>query len=164
MEGQYPYQTEAGRMAGAISMHTKDNVTTVFMDIRVGEKIDIEGTGSSLVLRRLRPFLSDTIFNLALSEPENKSSSKAKPSASSPVPLWPELLHPCITSKINKDSNVVWRTGKTGFIGFRRPSGKPCVRNHLAIISAMDKTSSIVRSVCSLRKKHLPQTPRSGGH
>jgi|GEM_PF-3700607 hypothetical protein len=35
-------------MAGAISMHTKDNVTTVFMDIRVGEKIDIEGTGSSL--------------------------------------------------------------------------------------------------------------------
>ena len=34
-------------MARAISMHTKDNVATVFMDIRVGEKIDIEGGGSS---------------------------------------------------------------------------------------------------------------------
>lgn len=47
---------------------------------------------------------------------------------------------------------MVRHTSKTGFLGFRRPSGEPGVRNHLAIISAMDNTNPLVRRVCSLRK------------
>lgn len=38
------------------------------------------------------------------------------------------------------------------FSGFRRPSGGPGARNHLAVISVMDNTNPIVRRICSLRK------------
>lgn len=47
---------------------------------------------------------------------------------------------------------MVRHTFKNGFLGFRRPSGEPGVRNHLAIISAMDNTNPLVRRICSLRK------------
>lgn len=35
-------------MTRAISMHTKDNVATVLMDVSAGEEIDIEGAASCL--------------------------------------------------------------------------------------------------------------------
>jgi altronate dehydratase large subunit len=38
------------------------------------------------------------------------------------------------------------------FSGFRRPSGGPGARNHLAVISVMDNSNPIVRRICSLRK------------
>jgi len=39
----------------------------------------------------------------------------------------------------------------SAFLGFRRPSGPPGARNHLAVISAMDNTNPLVRRICSLR-------------
>ena len=42
------------------------------------------------------------------------------------------------------------------FSGFRRPSGGPGARNHLAVISVMDNTNPIVRRICSLRKDLTP--------
>ena len=39
------------------------------------------------------------------------------------------------------------------FLGFRRPSGPPGARNHLAIVSAMDNTNPIVRRAGSLLRE-----------
>ncbi len=38
------------------------------------------------------------------------------------------------------------------FFGYRRSSGGPGARNHLAVISTMDNSNPIVRRICSLRK------------
>jgi altronate dehydratase large subunit len=38
------------------------------------------------------------------------------------------------------------------FLGFRRPSGGPGARNHLAVISVMDNTNPLVRRIASLRR------------
>ncbi len=37
------------------------------------------------------------------------------------------------------------------FLGYRRPSGGPGARNHLAVVSVMDNTNPLVRRICSLR-------------
>ncbi len=38
------------------------------------------------------------------------------------------------------------------FLGFRRPSGGPGARNHLAVLSVMDNTNPLVRRIGSLRR------------
>ncbi len=41
------------------------------------------------------------------------------------------------------------------FLGYRRPSGPPGARNHLAVVSVMDNTNPLVRRIGSLRRDIL---------
>ncbi|MAE05194.1 MAG: UxaA family hydrolase [Nitrospinota bacterium] len=50
-----------------------------------------------------------------------------------------------------KKRSVLKSKSGDSFLGYRRPSGGPGARNHLAVVSAMDNTNPLVRRICSLR-------------
>lgn len=49
-----------------------------------------------------------------------------------------------------------------GFWGFRRPDGRAGVRNHVAVISAMDLSNSLARKICALVRGVVPILPHFG--
>ena len=49
-----------------------------------------------------------------------------------------------------------------GFWGYRRADGRVGVRNHVAVISAMDLSNSVARKVCSLVRGLVPILPHFG--